>query len=119
MEKYIDALASTTNPNNITVTALKNPISDQRDHIIKLRTICAVDSKTPLLHSSKWFDKNGIGECKRLEVDTLQENYMLVTRFDQTNRIISGVFKATMTNPDCPQDTIRLTEGRFDLPYRD
>ena len=39
---------------------------------------------------------------------------MTLTRFDLTNHIISGTFTITMASPHT--DTIRITDGRFDIP---
>ena len=119
VENYIDALASTTNPNNITITVHKRPVSDERDHIMTIGSIFIVENKSPLDPNSGWFDKNAPGECKDLDVDVMQDNYLLVQFHDTTDKIISGKFEAVMVNSDCPQDTARVTEGRFDLPYRD
>ena len=119
VENAIDALSATTSPNNISLTARKRPISDQRDHILKLATEAITDTQTPLKSFSGWTDRDGVGTCSSLDVDTLQENFILVTHFDQSSRIVSGRFEAVFTNPNCPQDTIKITEGRFDLPYRD
>lgn len=38
-----------------------------------------------------------------------------VTNLDKSKRIISGTFAFTVSNPDC--DTVRITNGRFDLTY--
>lgn len=39
-----------------------------------------------------------------------------VTRYDVTNRIISGTFEFTAQDKTDPSKTITVTEGRFDLP---
>ena len=103
---------------NTTIVTDKQPISDNRDQRIVIGSVFTVGSKTSLKSLSKWTDSNRSGECRRIYVDTTMTNYMLVTHFDQSNKIISGLFEAIMTNPDCPQDTIKITEGRFDLRYR-
>ena len=118
-EDAADAVAGTTNPNDLTISARKRPISDTRDHLLTIGSVFTIDIKTPLKTFSEWNDREGTGECSLLIVDTLQENFMLVTYFDQTNKVVSGEFEAVLINSDCPQDTIRVTEGRFDLPYRD
>ena len=38
-----------------------------------------------------------------------------LTRFDTSARIVSGTFELTVFNPDCG-DTVRITDGRFDIP---
>lgn len=40
---------------------------------------------------------------------------LTITKLDKTNRIIAGSFEFTFAKSDC--DTIRVTEGRFDLRY--
>jgi hypothetical protein len=41
---------------------------------------------------------------------------LTITRFDQTKLIVSGTFNFKVWNPSCG-DTIKVTEGRFDIPY--
>jgi hypothetical protein len=43
-------------------------------------------------------------------------NQIEILYFDAEERIISGTFQFTLINEEC-QDTIRITEGRFDLPW--
>ena len=38
-----------------------------------------------------------------------------ITRFDYSNKIISGVFSCTLYNKDNPTETIQVTDGRFDI----
>lgn len=38
-----------------------------------------------------------------------------LTKFDQTNGIVSGLFEVEFAIPGC--DTVRLTDGRFDFSY--
>ena len=38
-----------------------------------------------------------------------------ITRLDTTNSIISGTFQLKVQNKDNPDDTIEVTEGRFDI----
>ncbi len=38
-----------------------------------------------------------------------------ITHFDYENGIYSGVFNATLYNKDNPEDTIQVTDGRFDI----
>ena len=117
LDDKVDIVLS--NPHLIEMTARKRPVSDARDHLITIGCFFKIDDIKPLSHITGWNDRDGSGECSRMFIDTFQENYMIVNHFDQINKTISGLFIATMTNPDCPQDTIKITEGRFDLPYRD
>ncbi|NJO00911.1 MAG: hypothetical protein HC880_03765 [Bacteroidia bacterium] len=44
---------------------------------------------------------------------SLAEGELTITRFDLDARIIAGLFEFTLAKPGC--DTIRITEGRFDM----
>lgn len=41
--------------------------------------------------------------------------FLSITKLDNTNRIISGEFNFKVFTDEC--DTVRITEGRFDLTY--
>ncbi len=49
----------------------------------------------------------------RYSVDTLSPYVIDITKLDTVNNIASGTFEFTAINNEC-QDTIRITEGRFD-----
>ena len=53
--------------------------------------------------------------CIYYHEDTLRghNSYVNITKFDLQNRIIAGTFQFSMIKPGC--DTIRITEGRFDI----
>ncbi len=38
-----------------------------------------------------------------------------ITKFDFPNRIVSGIFNLTVYNKDNPNETIEITDGRFDI----
>jgi len=40
-----------------------------------------------------------------------------ITRFDEDNHIVSGTFKITVFNENNPNETIEITEGRFDVNW--
>ena len=40
-----------------------------------------------------------------------------ITRFDPANFIVSGTFELTVFNKDNPNETIEITEGRFDIDW--
>jgi hypothetical protein len=40
---------------------------------------------------------------------------LTITRFDKTNRIISGTFSTTFNKTGCPE--IKITDGRFDMKF--
>lgn len=46
-----------------------------------------------------------------------QDNFINISRLDTVNRIISGTFQCTLVNLYPPRDTVRITEGRFDLRF--
>ncbi len=64
-----------------------------------------------------------IGLCERYSTTRLIDstpNYyssgkLTITRLDQAARIISGTFYATIKQTSC--DTLKITDGRFDLKY--
>jgi len=56
-----------------------------------------------------------IGSTCIYEYEDLVEGTVTITRFDDVNFIISGTFAFTTATKDC--DTIRVTDGRFDIPY--
>ncbi|MGH1435716.1 MAG: hypothetical protein ACRBG0_14815 [Lewinella sp.] len=45
-----------------------------------------------------------------------EPNEITISRFDSEERIISGTFRYTLYSEAC-QDTFRITEGRFDMPW--
>ncbi len=47
-------------------------------------------------------------------IDTLSSYFMNITFIDTTNNIASGTFEFTAIHDEC-QDTVRITEGRFDV----
>ena len=49
----------------------------------------------------------------RYHIDTLSPHFVNVTKLDTINFIASGTFEFTAIHYEC-QDTIRITEGRFD-----
>lgn len=51
--------------------------------------------------------------CGFYRLDTLSPNVLVISKLDQINFIASGTFYFTVINDEC-QDTLRVTEGRFD-----
>ena len=47
--------------------------------------------------------------------DFYSSGKLTITRLDQTARILSGTFNATIKQMNC--DTLKITDGRFDLKY--
>ena len=55
---------------------------------------------------------NYLDSCD-VQTDSTWGGWVAITRFDRTNYIISGTFEFTVVSTGC--DTIRITEGRFDV----
>ncbi len=49
------------------------------------------------------------------DMEDTQEGTLTITRFDRKKFIVSGTFAFTMIKGDC--DTLRVTDGRFDMHY--
>ncbi|POY34660.1 hypothetical protein C3K47_19115 [Solitalea longa] len=47
---------------------------------------------------------------------TYKKGDLVISKLDRTKRIISGTFNATLSKEGCG-DTIKITNGRFDLKY--
>ncbi len=56
-------------------------------------------------------------EFDPLNLDPTQPAILNILRLDNQEFIIAGTFEFTLTHPDCPGDTIRITEGRFDVDW--
>jgi len=46
----------------------------------------------------------------------LRAGKLTITKFDKVNRIIAGIFNATLSKTGCTE-TFIITEGRFDMKY--
>jgi len=55
---------------------------------------------------------DGIAGCD-YETDSINKGYIKFLRIDHTARIFSGIFEFMVAKPGC--DTIRITNGRFDI----
>lgn len=62
------------------------------------------------------FTNSDVG-CMYFWDDTISNHnsFVNVTKFDTQNRIIAGNFEVTHYKPGC--DTVRITQGRFDVKY--
>jgi hypothetical protein len=49
------------------------------------------------------------------DLDVYHSGELIITRFDLQNQIISGTFEFTVARPGC--DTIKVTQGRFDIKF--
>ena len=63
---------------------------------------------------------NGLlaGDCRWIEVDTALYNEVSITNLDQDKMIISGTFRYTCREDECPEEIMEITKGRFDVKYR-
>ena len=59
------------------------------------------------------YDEDGVG-CYYLYEDTFTGT-LIITKFDKVNYIISGLFEFSTVTTNC--DTLRITDGRFDIKY--
>lgn len=50
------------------------------------------------------------------DINTYVLGTLTISKLDKTNRIVAGVFNAKLFKIGC-SDTIRFTEGRFDMKY--
>ena len=53
--------------------------------------------------------------CEYIVDGSTGNGILIITKFDQTRLIVSGTFSLTTWNTKC--DTIRITDGRFDLHF--
>jgi hypothetical protein len=67
--------------------------------------------------TSKSFGQfNGVMTCSGLLTDSTFTGKLEILRLDSINAIVSGTFEMTFYNEGC--DTIRITDGRFDIKYK-
>ena len=64
-------------------------------------------------HAAPLFNDRSTGCSYYRESNVFREGSLTITRFDLENQVISGTFEFTLAKPGC--DTIRVTEGRFDM----
>ena len=55
------------------------------------------------------------GSTCRYEYEDLIEGILTISHFDSINYIVAGTFEFITATKGC--DTIRVTDGRFDIPY--
>ena len=62
---------------------------------------------------------NGLseGECRWIDIDTSLQNSIIITHLDSENQTISGTFEYTCREDEC-DETVVISEGRFDVQYR-
>ena len=62
----------------------------------------------------EFFNNKKTGESCNIYKNHTDDSYVKITKLDWASRIISGTFEFPMMVSDC-QDTVSITNGRFDL----
>jgi len=71
-----------------------------------------------IIYSDKFYrDINYSCSEKFFELDTISFNEVRLTRFDTLAKIASGTFSFTLINQEC-NETLKITEGRFDTSFK-
>ena len=112
-----DATTGITNPNNMTISLRKEPISDSRNQLMTIGTVFRLLEKTPVKSFSFFYDADKPEDCVNITVETSLENFIRVDYYNSDLQIISGQFECTFREPEC-DDILNITNGRFDLRYR-
>ena len=76
-----------------------------------------INSKYSFTDGIEWRDDQLAGNCVRIELDTNLHNEIYITHLNTADNIISGTFNLTYREDECDK-TIEITEGRFDVTYR-
>ena len=107
-----------TSSNFLQIGATKEPLSDSRDQSITITSRIALGSQTKLAGGSKFGNVVEVSGCVFVDVDTSFVNWIAIDQIDYDQSIVSGRFRCTMQEPDCPNTKLEITHGRFDLNYR-
>ncbi len=67
------------------------------------------------VNDERFRDYNGINGCQKYELDDTKTNQVEITFLDQQKRIAAGKFEMTVYN-QCG-DTLKITDGRFDVKF--
>jgi hypothetical protein len=79
---------------------------------ISVNVWCPVIGENEISFSKgRYRDLRGCGEYY---LDTLSLHTLIITKLDTINNIASGTFEFTAINDEC-QDTVKITQGRFDV----
>jgi hypothetical protein len=102
----LQATESVDNNYNITIGIYSNSLSGKG--IFELTTFYYRDYNNNICQTVHGLNEDNIfdGEPSQIEI----------IHFDPEARIISGTFQFTVVSEEC-QDTFRITEGRFDMPW--
>ena len=74
----------------------------------------------PMGVGNVYIDFNHISGCINYYSDTTAENIIDIIKIDSVNNIIEGSFKFVGVAPNCldDTDTVRVTDGYFNIKYR-
>jgi len=65
-------------------------------------------------YSARYYDL--ATQCDKYEIDTTANNFVKITRYDATpTGVASGLFEFTFINKCGDLDTLKITNGRFDV----
>ena len=64
-----------------------------------------------------FYDANKNRPCTAYYHDSLHKSELNITFYDTINRIISGTFELDVTNYNCEDSIMHITDGRFDVRY--
>jgi len=84
-----------------------------KDSIVSVKSYSFDDKATQYSLFSDYTDLNN--PCEFYTDGTNGNGALVITKFDQAKLIVSGTFSFTAWTAKC--DTIKVTEGRFDLHY--
>ncbi len=78
----------------------------------------SLSSRLPMTKNSIANSRFSNFKCDMNFYDTLtfRGGELIITKLDKINRIIAGTFNAVLFQPGCT-DTIKITQGRFDMKF--
>jgi hypothetical protein len=85
-----------------------------KDITIFLGDPLVIGTEYSLVDHSMYRDKNSLTTC-RYEFEDTFSGSIIFSKIDRTNYIISGTFEFSTVTIGC--DTVRITDGRFDIQY--
>ena len=69
----------------------------------------------PSITGAQFTDYTDVNKVCIYEKENLLKGILTITKYDPVNLIISGLFEFETVNTQC--DTVKITDGRFDLTY--
>lgn len=103
-------IIAANSPDNRTITL---ELLDSPDFAIDRGEYTLLDER----YNISYFQWYNCVTCTSCGCTNIETGFIRLLRYDAINKIISGTFEftATSSNSNCPK--IRITEGRFDLPF--